>query len=139
VKLLRDKDGMVRASMAQLLARTKNSKLIGEYAWIIQYDKEDRVKLAALDGLKEVGEELCIPPMIEALRDESSVVHKQATRKLPEIAYHRIEGTEQGGEEAYGKWLEWWKESKLKKYANHEGVTGRFKVYHRWSNQNVPP
>lgn len=122
VKLLRDKDGMVRASMAQLLTKTKNSHLIGEYAWIIQYDKEDRVKLAALDGLKEVGEGLCIPPMIEALRDESSVVRKQAARRLPEVAYHRIEGTSEGGEEAYGKWLEWWKRKRLKEYANHEGL-----------------
>jgi HEAT repeat protein len=127
VKLLRDEDGMVRASMAQLLAKTKNSHLIGEYAWIIQYDREDRVKLAALDGLKEVGEELCIPPMIEALQDESSVIRKQAARKLPEVAYHRIEGTGEGGEEAYGKWLEWWKEKKLAKYANHEGLQ-RLKV-----------
>ncbi len=121
-KLLRDEDGIIRASVAQLLGKTKDPRLIDGYAWIIQYDEEDRVKLAALDGLKEIGQELCIPPMIEALKDESPVVRKHATTRLPEVAHHKIDGTLHSGNKAHQKWLSWWKEGGLRKYVNHEGL-----------------
>lgn len=112
----------MRASVAQLLGKTRDSRLIGEYAWIIYYDKEDRVKIAALDALKDIGEELCTPPMIEALKDDSAAVRTHAATRLAEAASHRIEGTEHGGQEAYTKWSGWWRAEKLPKYANHEGL-----------------
>ena len=85
VNLFKDPDKSVRAAVIQLLGERRDPRTVPGLGEALKSDQEMSVRLVALDAMRKIGDESCVPALIDALRDSQIVIRSQAQDALKAV------------------------------------------------------
>ncbi len=90
IKALDHKDYMIRKKAIEALGELKANEAIEHLIRVLKMDENAEVRKEAVRVLGIVGDESVIPPLVEALKDESFDVKIEAINSLKRIGYKKI-------------------------------------------------
>jgi HEAT repeat protein len=126
ISLFKDPDKSLRAAVIQILGERRDPRIVSGLGEALKSDQELSVRLVALDAMRKIGDESCVPALIEALRDSQIVIRSQAHSALQAITAQKFEFDakvlKDNPEQVYAKWNDWWEDKQVKENFSFSGV-----------------